>query len=746
MTAMPVTIQERIPLPPGLPARPGAATAAGLAPSDILRILKQRLFMILTIWILATGAAVGLTWYLDRYHQEYTAKGYVRVDSPFPRTPNTLMDPAMTGEIMNRYVSDQAMLMKDDQVLRDALLDPAVVATGWYRDQADKHLILEHLREELGASPNVGTSYITITFAASTPEDAATLVNTVMNRYDNRVQEMSRTQYQLELKDYRDQEQKLTRDLDKLLDEKQQFMAQQLASPGIAEGVNVTGETLRSYAMQVTLLEQEKLQAKAMYDNLQGLDPTQIVISPEMQMLIQQDPRVNSLQQGKSALELERGIALQSYGPNHRSVKAIEDRIQILDQQLQEVLQKKEKEVRDYQVNSAYTRYLNALQAEMQLRERMAEQEAKQRDLDQAYVRFRNIEDRQVLLTGELNDIRTLCNQLQLMIKDQGMVRVKLFPAMKPELKSFPQWKMMVPGGSILGLLVAVGLALLLELMDTSLRTPRDLVRHVHVPILGTVPDLDDEEIPIDRIELAAHTAPRSMTAESFRAIRTNLLLSSPAERQRTVLITSARPEEGKTAIACNLAISIAQSGRRVLLVDANFHRPILHQIFNRPQNEGLSNALIGQAQLQDLVKTTDLPNIDVITSGPIPPNPTELLAGPYLRELIAQAAGRYDQVLFDGPPILLLSDALVLASTLDGVICVCRAKATSRGAMQRAREQIERVNGRIFGAILNAVRVRRGGYYREQIRSYYEYQPEEALTGGAKALPRDGNGKTDAS
>src|SRR6185295_7723028 len=162
--------------------------------------------------------------------------------------------------------------------------------------------------------------------------------------------------------------------------------------------------------------------------------------------------------------------------------------------------------------------------------------------------------------------------------------------------------------------------ALLLELMDTSMRTPRDLVRHVHVPILGTVPDLDDEEIPIDKIEVAAHAAPRSMTAESFRTIRTNLLLSSPAERQRTVLVTSARPEEGKTAVACNLAISIGQSGRRVLLIDANFHRPTLHQVFNRSQKDGLSNALIGQAKLEDLIQTTDLQNLDIIASGPIPP------------------------------------------------------------------------------------------------------------------------------
>jgi polysaccharide biosynthesis transport protein len=299
-----------------------------------------------------------------------------------------------------------------------------------------------------------------------------------------------------------------------------------------------------------------------------------------------------------------------------------------------------------------------------------------------------------------------------------------------------------VPSGRFLGLLLGLGLALLLDLVDTSIRTSRDIVRHVHVPILGTVPDLDDEEVPIEKIELAAHTAPRSMVAEAFRTIRTNLLLSSPADRQRTLLVTSSKAEEGKSTVALNLAISIGQSGRRVLLIDANFHQPALHELFPNIRQNGLSNALIGQASLDELVTPTALPNLDVIGCGPIPPNPTELLAGPFLRDLLALAAERYDQIILDGPPVLLVSDALVLTGQVDGVILVCRAKASSRGVIQRAREQIERVNGRIFGAVLNAAQVRRGGYFREQIRNYYDYQPEQALTAsGIPALPPSGNG-----
>jgi capsular exopolysaccharide synthesis family protein len=369
------------------------------------------------------------------------------------------------------------------------------------------------------------------------------------------------------------------------------------------------------------------------------------------------------------------------------------------------------------------------MQAELQMRDRMLEAEYRQRDLDQALTEYRQLQEDQLLLEHQLAQIREHINLLKMVIKDRGMVRVRqVGTALKPKIRSFPRHIINIPVGSMFGLLVGVGLAFLFELVDTSVKTSQDIVRHVHIPLLGTIPDLDDEELDIVQMELAAHSATRSMIAEAFRTIRTNLQLSAPAERQKCVLITSARPEEGKTSVATNLAISIGQTGRKVLLVDANFRRPALNQLFPNTPREGLSNILIGQGHFENLVTITDLPNVDVITSGPTPPNPTELLVGKYLKDMLAQAADKYDQVIIDGPPVLLVTDVLAMAGSVDGIILVCRAKTSSRGAIMRAREQLGRVNAHIFGAILNAARVSRGGYFREQIRTYYEYQTDEAL------------------
>jgi hypothetical protein len=150
-------------------------------------------------------------------------------------------------------------------------------------------------------------------------------------------------------------------------------------------------------------------------------------------------------------------------------------------------------------------------------------------------------------------------------------------------------------------------------------------------------------------------------------------------------------------------------------------------------REEGLSNLLIGQGRLSDVVTPTSVPGLDVLGAGPIPPNPAELLGGSYLRDVIVDARSQYDQVLFDGPPVLLVSDAIVLAGAVDGVMVVCRYRATSRGALHRTLAQLEAINARVFGAVINFVETRAGGYFRKAYREFYEYmEPEE----GEEGLP----------
>ena len=745
MTTMPVTIQEPVqpPMPPSdwEAGGAGGGGAGGLSIGDVIRVFKQRIFLMGFIWIVVVGASIWLTYYLAKHYPLYRSSAAVMVSSPLPKAPLELGQPQVAVDIMDRFVADQIQAIKNETVFRDALKSANVQATSWWRDKPQKKRgdLLQELKDDLRVAQVPETNYIAISFATHNRKDAPIIINTIVQIYLQRMRSASRTQYSSELQDYRLEEERVLQNLKSVLRQKQTFLTSELGAPGMTQGLNIVGEQWRALAEAATALEMEKLLAKATYDNLMNTDRARIAISPQMQLYIQQDPVVINLNAAIMGLEHQKVIFGTKFGENHRVIKLLNHQLDTYRQEMDRVLQGKEKEIRDFRIDTAHTDYLNMLQAELAMRERVLEAEYKQRDIDEGIERYKGLETEQRLLEEQYGQIREYIYQLLLVMSDtRSQVRVQqMQDAVEPEWRYFPKYGYNVPAGVLLGTLLAGGLALLLELVDTSIRTPRDIVRHAHVPILGTVPDVDDEEIPIDQIELAMHTAPRSMTAEAIRTIRTNLLLSSPSEHQRSVLVTSAKPEEGRTTIAINLAIALAQSGRRVLLVDANFHRPCLPKFFPKISKEGFSNALLGQVELEKVVTSTDLPNLDVMGTGPIPPNPTELLAGSYLADILARAASLYDQVIFDGPPVLLVTDALVLASAVDGLIMVCRAKETPRGVILRANEHLEQVNARIFGAVLNAAQARRGGYFREQIRTFYDYQPEAMLTADqAEVLP----------
>lgn len=290
-----------------------------------------------------------------------------------------------------------------------------------------------------------------------------------------------------------------------------------------------------------------------------------------------------------------------------------------------------------------------------------------------------------------------------------------------------PKWIIMVPLGVLLGLIVGFGLAFLLELIDTSIKGPSDVARRVDLPMLGMVPHGGDLEEDIKDLRLAFATHPDSLIGEAFRQVRTCLMFSGPASQRRSLLVTSALPEDGRTTVALNLAAAIARGGKRVLVVDANLRQPAIRQLFDRCPEAGLSSALVGQGAWREMVLQAE-PNLHLLASGPLPPNPAELLGSEQMSNIIAEMVSQYDQVLFDSPPCLLVSDAAALSTLVDGVILVVRAGANTYGVVQRAREMLARIGAHVVGVVLNAVRTMAGGYLRKNYDAFYEYQERAKL------------------
>lgn len=206
---------------------------------------------------------------------------------------------------------------------------------------------------------------------------------------------------------------------------------------------------------------------------------------------------------------------------------------------------------------------------------------------------------------------------------------------------------------------------------------------------------------------------PRSPIAEAYRALRTNLEFSNLDKSLRALLVTSAGAEEGKSTTLANLAVTIAQSGKRVILADADLRRPTQHQIFELKNNAGLTDmarddALLAAPPLQD----SGVPNLQILTSGQLPPNPAEILGSKRMSEILVALLERADLILFDAPPVLAVTDAVVLSAKMDGVLLVVSAGKTKRENAKKARAQLEKINARILGAVVNNVKAEKGASY----------------------------------
>ncbi|MDQ0352383.1 capsular exopolysaccharide synthesis family protein [Alkalibacillus filiformis] len=201
---------------------------------------------------------------------------------------------------------------------------------------------------------------------------------------------------------------------------------------------------------------------------------------------------------------------------------------------------------------------------------------------------------------------------------------------------------------------------------------------------------------------LVTRDQPKSPISEQYRTLRTNLQFSSVDHELSTMVVTSTTQSEGKSLTAANLAIAFAQQGKKVMLVDADMRRPTSHYTFRISNTFGLSNLLVGDHTLEQLVHDVNVDNLDVLTCGPIPPNPSELLASNRMRELIGIAKQNYDLVIFDTPPVLAVTDPQILANETDGVLLVVRSKKTEKDAAKRAKELLDQANANLLGAVLN--------------------------------------------
>ena len=448
---------------------------------------------------------------------------------------------------------------------------------------------------------------------------------------------------------------------------------------------------------------------------------------------VRSSPVIEDLLKRQSALDDSYTEALNQYGPNFPKVRRLADQKKEVDEEMARALKT--------MVSSIEEDYKTARQHLELLQEALDRQKTEANDLAEKLVQYH-------ILEHDAESYKTLYDGLLQKLKEAGItaglrssnIRV-VDPALVTTSPSRPQKARNILLSFLVGLVGGIGLAIFREYLDNTVKSPDDIEAVAGLPSLAVVPSLPGsigprrgglsrvareaatQGVSGPRVELMSYTAPKSQISEAFRALRTSLLLSQAEHPPQVILVTSALPREGKTTAAVNLAVTLAQLGDRTLLIDADLRKPGIRRALNLTigKEAGLSSYLAGVSSLDEvLLPHPTINNLAAITTGPVPPNPADLLSSHRIRDVIAELRARFKFIVIDSPPVMAATDAVILSVVTDGVLLVVRSGQTPKEAFTRTCDLLKAVKCRLLGVVLNAVDSSAPDYYYSY--RYYPY------------------------
>jgi capsular exopolysaccharide synthesis family protein len=475
---------------------------------------------------------------------------------------------------------------------------------------------------------------------------------------------------------------------------------------------NIVVQRLTDLNGALTKAKTERINKEAQYNQLKAAETSGTL---DAYPAVLTNDYVQKLKTDLADAQRQQATLAQRYGERHAEMIKAANAVQAADAKLRAELTKV--------VESVKSEYLSALSQERSLQEALNSQKGEALSLNRKGIEYG-------VLQREAESNKQIYESLLQRTKETGIsselratnVRV-VDQAEKPRGPISPnlQRDLMVSFGTSLAL--AIGLAFGVERLDSRIRTPQEAKAFLGLPFLGMVPVVALEKGTSSNPLLTQGVAANFI--EAFKTIRTNVLFSTAEEGLRSLVVTSAGPSEGKSIVAANLALALAQTGQRVLLVDGDMRRPRVHEIFSSPQEPGLSNVLTGNAKLSEAIRKTETPGLWVLNAGHIPPNPAELLGSRRYLDVIASLDAHFDWAIIDTPPVLAVADSSIAGNDASGVIFVVGSDKTSRHAARAAVDQLNSANAHIVGLVLNRVDLIRhpyyyASYYRKEYAKYY--------------------------
>ena len=556
----------------------------------------------------------------------------------------------------------------------------------------------------VGVEPVRGSRLVDVSFTASDASFASRAVNALLDEYvdQNLALKLQGTQNMLEWLDNQIaiQQQKVS-DAERQLAtyrDKQNAMS-------LDDKNNVVAQRLNHLNDEVLKAKTERIQKESLYNQVKSMSTG---VSPDAIPAVAQNPQVQAVKAKLNDLTAQKAKLAERYGAIHPQIIAVNGQISDAQAQLQAETSKA--------LQSVKNEYDTSVLTEETLIKAFEGAKADSRDLTRKSVDY-NVMEREArsvrtvyeALLQKQNELRVSSNSRANNVRVVEHAEVPKAPVTPTGRRT---WLMSL----VVGLVLAFGVAYGLDYMNDTIKTPEDVARRLKLPFLGLVPSVRGDKHPV----LASSHVPHDF-GEAFRSLRTALVARYPGDGTKIMVVTSAQPLEGKTTTAANIAMALAYGGARVLLIDADMRRPGLHRPLRLTNERGLSQVLVGQARVRDVIQRTVDPNLLAITAGRTPPNPSELLSSERMKTLLTNLAhGPFDWIVVDTPPVLAVTDAVILAPAVNGVTFVIGAEMTRRRLAERAIDTIMQTNPRQCAVVLNKVDFARNKYYYSR---YYGHQ-----------------------
>jgi succinoglycan biosynthesis transport protein ExoP len=715
---------------------------------EYIRVLRKRKWTVLscliTIFSLVAIASLKMT-------PVYEASGSIAINKPDSGLVNFNNSPTFSVDYYDpTEMETEVKILQSDllalQVVKELALDrrpefggqtaalPSTLDLAPDPLQADTGRttsLLSAFRGSLKVALAPNTHIIEVHYRSPDKELAANVVNTLMTTYtENNFK--SRFDSTMQASDWLS---KQLVDLQMKVETSQEKLVRYQKEHeilGIDDKQNITTAKLDELNKALTAAESERMDKESVYRLVQAGD-TDTIASAATALdsagagTSSASSLLESLRAREADLKIQAADLHTQFGPAYPKLAQINNQLKEIDIQLLVETKKVASKIKG--------QYTAAVQRETMLHDALEKQKQEANKLNESAIEYsllkRDLDTNRQLYEGLLEKLKEAGVSAGLRSNNFRIIDVARVPTGPVE----PNIPRNLSFAFTLGLTSGVGLAFLLEGLDNTVRTTEQAQMISGLPPLGMIPlgSRTAREGPNSKrlvvatskeaVELITQVRPQSQMAESYRALRTSLLLSNLGAPPKVIMVTSALPQEGKTTTSINCAVVLAQKGIRVLLIDADLRRPSIHKTLGMGPRSGLSNVLTGSATLdQAITRSTILPNLNILPAGTPPPNPAELLASTNMRDVLEELRGQYDHIVVDTPPTLSVTDAVVLSPRADAIVLVIRSGQTTKQALRRSRDILMQVNAKVSGVLLNAVDLSSPDYYY-----YYEYQGKYA-------------------